>query len=75
LEDGSPAVFQTLLDWEMEALAEYRTRGRTGPRVIAYFERAGLGDLLKAQGADRENGCLFPYFFTSRLASCPEAGK
>jgi hypothetical protein len=42
----SRVALQMLLDGEMEALAEYHTGERTDPRVIAYFERAGLGDLV-----------------------------
>jgi hypothetical protein len=39
----SCVALRMLLDGEMEALAQYHTGERTDPRVIAYFERAGLG--------------------------------
>jgi hypothetical protein len=42
----SKVALAMFLDGEMEALAEYHTGERTDPRVIAYFERAGLGDLV-----------------------------
>ena len=42
----SRVALQMLLDEEMEALAEYHTGERTDPRVIAYFERVGLGFLV-----------------------------
>jgi hypothetical protein len=42
----SRVALQMLLDGEMETLAEYHAGKRTDPRVVAYFERAGLGDLI-----------------------------
>jgi hypothetical protein len=42
----SCVALRMLLDGDMEALAAYSTGDRASPRVAAYFERLGLGDLI-----------------------------
>ena len=41
----SKVALAMFLDGDLKALKAYHARDRADPSVIAYFERAGLGDL------------------------------
>jgi hypothetical protein len=43
------------LDGDQSALRAYHAGRRSDPRVLVYFERAGLGDLVEADGHRRSN--------------------
>ncbi len=45
----SKVALAMFLDWDVKALKSYHAGDRTGPIVMPYFERVGLGYLLLAR--------------------------
>ncbi len=45
----SKVALAMFLDWDVKALRSYHAGDRTGPIVMPYFERVGLGYLLLAR--------------------------